>query len=179
VAAALLRGLQRPAAAIVVGTSDTNKDWLPERWAELCDVLAHDYGLQPVFVGGPSAREAATAAAIAARTRHAAVDALGSGLRNLVAILDGSALVVSPDTAPLHLSVAVGTPVVSLMGQTSPRRSGPYRRYHDLIVDAFTDPGDGDRVVWERRQGRMARITVADVVARVETWHTRYRGGEP
>jgi heptosyltransferase I len=86
--------------------------------------------------------------------------------------------VVSPDTAPLHLSVAVGTPVVSLMGQTSPRRSGPYRRYHDLIVDAFADPGDGDRVVWERRPGRMARITVADVVHRVETWHTRYRGGE-
>jgi heptosyltransferase I len=164
----------RPAAAIVVGTSDPNKDWLPERWAELCDVLSDDYGLQPVFVGGPSAREAATAAAIAARTRRAPVSALGSGLRRLVSILDGAALVVSPDTAPLHLSVAVGTPVVSLMGQTSPRRSGPYRRFHDLVVDAFTDPGDGDRVVWERRAGRMARITVADVVDRVETWRQRY-----
>ena len=166
--------LARPAAAIVVGTSDPSKDWLPERWALLCDALWDDFGLQPVLVGGPSARETATAAAIVARTACAPVDALGSGLRPLVAILDGSALVVSPDTAPLHISVAVGTPVVSLMGQTSPRRSGPYRRFGDLVVDAFSEPGDGDRVVWERRPGRMARIQLSDVLARVDRWRTAY-----
>ena len=166
--------LDRPAAAIVVGTSDPNKDWLPERWALLCDALWDDYGLQPVFVGGPSPREAATAAAIAARTACTPVNALGSGLRPLVGILDGAALVVSPDTAPLHISVAVGTPVVSLMGQTSPRRSGPYRRFDDLVVDAFSEPGDGDRVIWERRPGRMARIRPSDVLARVERWRTAY-----
>lgn len=164
----------RPAAAVVVGTSDPNKDWLPERWARLCDALANDYGLQPVLVGGPSPRERATAAAITALARHAPVSALGSGLRPLVSILDGAALVVSPDTAPLHISVAVNTPVVSLMGQTSPRRSGPYRRFRDLVVDAFTDAGDGDRVVWERRPGRMARITVDDVLSKVERWRERY-----
>ena len=166
----------RPVAAVVVGASDPSRDWLPERWARVCDALYDDYGLQPVFVGGPSAREAATAAAIGALATRPPASALGSGLRRLVAILDGSALVVSPDTAPLHISVAVGTPVVSLMGQASPRRSGPYRRFHDLVVDAFTDPGDGDRVVWERRPGRMQRIGVADVLAKVERWRTHYRG---
>ena len=166
--------LHRPAAAIVVGTSDPNKDWLPERWALLCDALWDDYGLQPVLVGGPSPREAATAAAIAARTACAPVNALGSGLRPLVGILDGAALVVSPDTAPLHISVAVNTPVVSLMGQTSPRRSGPYRRFGDLVVDGFSEPGDGDRVIWERRPGRMARIRPSDVLERVERWRTAY-----
>ena len=168
----------RPVAAIVVGTSDPNKDWLPERWARLCDALTDDHGLQPLFVGGPSPREAATAAAIARLTRQPPSSALGSGLRPLVSILDGAALVISPDTAPLHLSVAVGTPVVSLMGQTSPRRSGPYRRYHDLVVDAFTDPGDGDQVIWERRRGRMARITERDVLAKVAIWRERYAGQE-
>ena len=171
-----LARFDRPVAAIVVGASDPNRDWLPERWARLCDALVDEYGLQPVFVGGPSAREAATAAAVAARTAHPPASALGSGLRRLVAILDGSALVVSPDTAPLHISVAVGTPVVSLMGQASPRRSGPYRRFHDLVVDAFTEPGDGDRVVWERRRGRMPRIQVDDVLAKVERWRTHYAG---
>ena len=166
----------RPVAAIVVGASDPGRDWLPERWARVCDALNEDYGVQPVFVGGPSAREAATAAAITALAACAPVSALGSGLRRLVAILDASVLVVSPDTAPLHISVAVGTPVVSLMGQASPRRSGPYRRFHDLVVDAFTEPGDGDRVVWERRPGRMPRIQVADVLAEVERWRTHYGG---
>lgn len=164
----------RPAAAIVVGTSDPNKDWVPERWAALCDALSDDYGLQPVFVGGPSAREAATAADIARRTRRPPVDALGSGLRGLVGILDGCVLVISPDTAPLHISVALDRPVVSLMGQTSPRRSGPYRRFHDLVIDAFSDPEDGDRVIWERRPGRMARIDVGSVLAKVDVWRARY-----
>ena len=169
-------GFDRPAAAIVVGTSDPGKDWLAERWAALGDRLVADYGLQPVFVGGASAREADTAASVARLMRHPPRNALGSGLRRLVSILDGSALVVSPDTAPLHISVAFDRPVVSLMGQTSPRRSGPYRRFHDLVVDAFTDPGDGDRVIWERRRGRMARIRVEDVLEKVEVWRIRYAG---
>jgi heptosyltransferase I len=138
------------------------------------DALASDYGLAPVLLGGPSPREAATAAEIARLARHRPVNALGSGLRRLVALLDGCTLVVSLDTAPLHMSVALDRPVISLMAQASPRRSGPYRRFEDLVVDAFTEPGDGARVVWERRRGRMARITVQDVLEKVERWMTRY-----
>src|SRR5699024_1275140 len=130
--------IPRPVAALAIATSDPDKDWLPERWAALCDHLVEDHGLEPVLVGGPSAREAETAAAIMRRTRLPPINALGSGLRRLVAILDGAALAVTPDTAPLHIAVAVGTPVVSLMAQTDPRRSGPYRRFHDLVVDRFT-----------------------------------------
>ncbi|MDE3217212.1 MAG: glycosyltransferase family 9 protein, partial [Gemmatimonadota bacterium] len=46
--------LERPAAAIVVATSKPEKDWLPERWAGVADALYHDFGLQPVLVGGRS-----------------------------------------------------------------------------------------------------------------------------
>ena len=31
--------LDRPAAPIVVATSKPDKDWMPERWAEVCDAL--------------------------------------------------------------------------------------------------------------------------------------------
>ena len=59
----------RPYAAIVCGTSDADRDWMPERWAAVCDALHRDYGLQPVLVGGPTERERATAAAIVAQAR--------------------------------------------------------------------------------------------------------------
>ncbi len=163
--------------SIVVATSKPEKDWLPERWAAVCDALHADEGLQPVLVGGPSPRERATAAAIAAACRVARpVDALGSGLRELVGILDASALVLSLDTAPLHMAVALDRPVIALMAQADPRRTGPYRRFHDLVVDAFREPDDPpDRVIWERRRGgRMARIGVEDVLARVARWRTTY-----
>ena len=54
----------RPIAPIVVATSKPEKDWMPERWAEVCDALWSDFGLQPVLVGGRSPRELAAEAAI-------------------------------------------------------------------------------------------------------------------
>ena len=166
--------LERPAAAIVVATSKPQKDWLPERWAEVADVLFHDFGLQPVLVGGRSQRELAAERVILERARHRPVSALGSGLRNLVGILDGSALVLSPDTGPLHIAVALDRPVISLMGYTNPKRTGPYRRFQDLIVDAYGDPGEDYPISMENRPDRMPNISVRDVVERVERWRRRY-----
>jgi heptosyltransferase I len=180
---AFFQRFDRPVVSIVCGTSDPDRDWLPERWAALCDALSTDFALQPVLVGGPSARERATAAAIiAACQRSAPVDALGEGgLRGLVGILDGSALVISLDTAPLHISVAVDTPVIALMSQADPKRTGPYGKGLDLVVNAYAEPGDApDGVLWTRRRGRMQRITVEQVLERVHRWRrTQFRSSGP
>ena len=169
--------LDRPAAAIVVATSKPAKDWMPERWARVCDALYEDYGLQPVLVGGRSERELAAEAVIMREARHKPVSALGSGLRRLVAILDGSALVLSPDTGPLHVAVALDRPVVSLIAYSNPKRVGPYRRFRDLMVDAYGRPGEEYPVSMENRVGGMERITVEQVLEKVELWRTRYADG--
>ena len=167
--------LDRPAAAIVIATSKPEKDWLPERWAAVADLLVEQYGLQPVLVGGRSPRELAAEQVIVERARHKPVSALGSGLRNLVGILSGSALVLSPDTGPLHMAVALDRPVISLMGYTNPKRTGPYRKFHDLLIDAYGDPGEDYPVSMENRPGRVQRITVEEVRAKLELWHRTYR----
>ena len=171
--------LDRPAAAIVVATSKPQKDWLPDRWAEVVDVLYHDFGLEPVLVGGRTERELAAERVIMERARHKPISALGSGLRNLVSILDGSALVLAPDTGPLHMAVALDRPVISLMGYTNPKRTGPYRRFHDLIVDAYGEPGEDYPISMENRLNRMPRISVNDVVERIEHWRRRYSVASP
>jgi heptosyltransferase I len=167
--------IERPVASIVIATSKEQKDWLPERWAEVADALWSDFGLQPVLVGGRSARELHAERIIMQRAARAPRSALGSGLRNLVGILDGSALVLAPDTGPLHMSVALDRPTISLMGYTNPKRTGPYRRFHDLIVDAYGEPGEEYPPSMENRVDRMPRITVAEVLDRVERWRTTYR----
>jgi heptosyltransferase I len=164
----------RPAAAMVVATSKPEKDWLPERWAEVSDALWHDFGLAPVIVGGRSDRELHAERVILERARHKPRSALGSGLRKLVSILDGSALALAPDTGPLHMAVAIQRPVISLMGYTNPKRTGPYRRYQDLIIDAYGDPGEDYPISMENRPGRMQRIQVRDVLDKVERWRQRY-----
>ncbi len=163
----------RPYVAIVCGTSDPDRDWIAERWGAVCDALHVDHALQPVLVGGPSPRERATAAAIQAAARVSTpYDALGhGGLRGLVGILDAAALVIALDTAPLHIAVALGRPVIALMSQADPRRTGPYGRGPDLVVNAFAEPDDPpDEVLWVRRRGRMGRITVDQVLERVACW---------
>jgi heptosyltransferase I len=168
-------GIERPAAALVVATSNPEKDWVAERWAELVDVLPDHFGLQPILVGGRSPRELAIEATIRERARHAAVSTLGVSLRELVAVLDGAAVVISLDTGPMHMSVALDRPVIALMGYNNPKRIGPYRRFHDLIIDRYGDPGEDYPITRAHRSGRMARIAVADVVAKLRLWEERYR----
>ena len=175
---AFFAGLDRPAAVLVIGSTHPEKEWLPERWAALADALWADFGLQPVLAGGTSERERETERVIRERSRAPIVSTLGVPLRELVWILDGSALVVSLDTGPLHMAVALDRPVISLMGYNNPRRVGPYRRFHDLVVDAYGDPGEDYPITAAHRLGRMPRIAVDDVLDRVQIWRDRYASAD-
>lgn len=157
----------RPVLAVVLRTTREDKNWPAERYARVLEAAEDELGLAPVMVGSDAPPERAVADAILAETGAEPVDALATDLRRLAWILDGADLTLSPDTGPLHVSNAVGTPVVGLYGATDPKRAGPYRpEYRDLVVDAFTDPGETG-AVHEYRSGRMERITVDRVVERL------------
>ena len=164
----------RPIASIVVATSKPEKDWIPERWVEVADALYEQFEMQVVLVGGKSEREVAAEQVILRNAKYEPRSELGSGLRNLVSILDSSALVLSPDTGPLHMAVALDRPVISLMGYTNPKRTGPYRKFHDLIVDAYGDPGENYPISMENRPGRMKLIETRHVLEKIALWRERY-----
>lgn len=170
--------VNRPVASIVIATSKPEKDWMPERWAEVADALYLRYGMQVVLVGGTSERERVAERIVMERTSHKPRSELGSGLRKLVSILDASSLVLSPDTGPLHMSVALGRPVISLMGYTNPKRTGPYRKFHDLMIDVYGEPGENYPISMENRPGRMKRIGTQHVMEKVALWKERYDGGK-
>ncbi|MBK7908116.1 MAG: glycosyltransferase family 9 protein [Gemmatimonadetes bacterium] len=165
----------RPIAPIVVATSKPQKDWLPERWAEVSDALYHDFGLQPVLVGARSPREVHAEQVIMSRARTKPYSALGQGgLRGLAGIIAGSVLVLTPDTGPLHMTVALDRPVISLIGYSNPKRVGPYRKFGDLMIDAYGEPGEDYPLSMENRLDRMPRITVQQVLDKVERWRSTY-----
>jgi len=170
-----LSRFDRPIAPIVVATSKPQKDWLPERWAEVSDALYHDFGLQPVLVGARSPREVHAEQVILERTRTKPYSALGQGgLRGLAGIIAGSALVLTPDTGPLHMTVALDRPVISLIGYSNPKRVGPYRKFGDLVIDAYGEPGEDYPISMENRMDRMPRISVQMVLDKVERWRSAY-----
>lgn len=121
-----LAGLPHPVVALNVGASRAYKRWPAEHWAALADGLS-DQGAGLVFVGDKSDAPLAEQVRALMTTSCPLVDLAGrTTLRALASVLAACALVVSADTGPMHLAVAVGTPVVALFGGTDPRRHGPY-----------------------------------------------------
>ena len=160
--------LDKPACSVVVATTKTKKNWTAEGYARILEEIESAHGLQPILVGGPSKLERRMADEILSLTKAHVIDALGNDLRRLVYLLDGSALTVSPDTGPLHISRALETPVVGIYGYTNPKRTGPYRRYYDLVVDGYAEfPGEEYPISTDHRNG-MKRVTVDMVLEKVD-----------
>ncbi|MBW3628616.1 MAG: glycosyltransferase family 9 protein [Gemmatimonadetes bacterium] len=159
----------RPVVSVVPASAMGRKDWLPGRYVEVVDALHHDFGAEVVLVGGHGERETRIAREIADRASLRPAWRLGYPLRDAIWTLDGSRLLVAPDTGPLHLARAMDVPVVGLYGHTNPWRVGPYGKFQDLWVDRYTNPGEApDPSRTEPRLGRMETITTRDVLECVE-----------
>ena len=148
------------------------RNWSPERYAAVADHAWNAHGLELALTGGPTALEREYAEAIAARVSSPVTDLVGrTSLKELLAVLGRAAVFAGPDSGPLHLANAAGTPVVGLYATSNPERTGPYlhigrtaNRYPEAISDEF---GKGvDQVRWGQRVRRpdaMERITVEEV----------------
>jgi len=166
--------LNGPVCAVVVATSKLEKNWKPEGYARVLEAVEERHGLRPVIVGGPSPVEREIASEVIRQTDANVVDAIGDDLRKLMWIVAGSVLLIAPDTGPLHIGRALGTPVVGLYGHTNPKRSGPYRAYEDLVVDGYAEyPGEDYPLSPAYRDG-MERIGVDEVLAKVSIAMERY-----
>jgi heptosyltransferase I len=170
-----LTQFDRPIAALSIGATDPDREWLPSRWATVADTLSTTYNLHPVLVGPSTPRTQLAATTIQSLTHHPIHNALGSGLRPLVSILDASTVIISVDTATVHIAVALDRPVITLMSNADPRRTGPYHRFTDLTIDAYHDTTPiPPTISWTRRPGRMPLITVDTVLSRLAHWHSTY-----
>ncbi len=166
--------LGRRTCAVVVGTSKPEKNWTVEQYTETLDAIGERHGLLPVIVGGPSSLEREAAHRIRATMEGDSVEALADDPRRLLWLLDGSALVISPDTGPLHVARALGKPVVGLYGYTNPKRTGPYRAFGDLVVDGYAQYDGEDYPVSGTYRDGMKRVTVERVLEKVDLAMRRY-----
>jgi lipopolysaccharide heptosyltransferase II len=121
--AELLSAVHGPFAVLFMGSTWPSRSWFSLPTANLCKEL-RTRGFAVVLVGArseePFAREVVEAGA-------EAVNLVGrTSLRDVIGILARATIAVGPDSGPMHISAAVGTPVVSLWGATSPARSAPY-----------------------------------------------------
>jgi heptosyltransferase-2 len=102
-----------------------SKLWPPEHFARACDEIERRFGLLPVVAPAPNAEEIAIARRVvgAMLERHVALLDPDPSLEVFKAIVARAALVLTNDTGPRHVAVALDRPVITLMGPTDPRHT--------------------------------------------------------
>jgi ADP-heptose:LPS heptosyltransferase len=122
----LLRDVRGPFVTAFVGSTWESRWWMAERTAGVLDAARARFGLSAVVVGAPGG-EAAFAADVQRAASGDVTNLAGrTTLRDLIGILGRARIAFGPDSGPMHMAAALGTPVVSLWGATSPLRSAPY-----------------------------------------------------
>lgn len=130
----------RPFIMLVPGTRWDTKRWAVERYGQLARIMKDRHGVESVLVGGPTEVEDGRIAENASRgagtlgASPAAHNLCGrTTFRQLAALTDKAAVVVTADSAPMHIAAAHGRPLVALFGPTNPVRTGPYEKLDDVL----------------------------------------------
>lgn len=168
----------RPLVLLQPGASDPRRRWPVERFAALGDLLARQGAL--VAVNG-SAQEAALAGAVVDAMRAPAVDLSGKlSLAALCGLLERAALLVSNDTGPLHLALALGAPCVGIYWLTNviesaPLRQGRHRAALSVRVHCPRCGAENLKTRCEHDASFVADVPVEEVAALAREL---FRGGE-
>ena len=103
------------------GSARAEKFWNAQRWAEVINHAADNHDIDLVVTGGASPLEQTHIGEIKSKVRHRLVDLSGkTDLLTLAALIAKARLLVTVDSAPVHLASASRTPQVILFGPTNP-----------------------------------------------------------
>lgn len=135
----LLNQLNQPPIALAPGSIWATKRWPASKWSELLRGLCQA-GQAVVLLGGPDDAELCAAVVAGAELESvpeaACLDLSGqTSLRESAAVLETCSTLVSNDSAPMHLGVAAGIPVVAVYCSTVPAFGFAPRGPRDLVLE--------------------------------------------
>ena len=120
------------------GSGGSAREWPLEHFGLLARKFIEVLNIGVVVTG--TAGESARVEGVARASSGRAVNLAGRlSVKELAAVLQKASLLVANSTGPLHVGVAVGTPVVGLFPQIpvmGPRRWGPYTDNARVLVPA-------------------------------------------
>ena len=153
-ASRLLASAERPLVGVHVSGGRAIKQWPPERFADVSRQLIERNGATIVLTGGRADRDLVQMVKDSLPPSRV-IDVAGDGdLPTLAGIVERLDLLISGDTGPMHLAVAVGTPVVAVFGPSDPARYGPRGPYDRIVrVDLPCSPCNRIRLPPQRCVG--------------------------
>ena len=123
-----------PLICVQAGASQEKRQWAPAHFVRLIKILIDRLDARIVLTGTRSEEKIVNAVVDGVKSSNVLSSVGKTNLAQLASLLERSDLLVTGDTGPMHLSVAVGTPVVSLfLASALGFETGPYGRGNFII----------------------------------------------
>lgn len=178
--AAACVGERRPVMIISPCSSERTRsyrNWSAENYAAAANHARQKFGCRIVVTGSGSGIEREYGRTIGRLCGRNVVNLVGkTSLKQLLALLDLSSVLLCPDSGPAHMATTVGTPVIGLYATSNPARTGPYFS-RDLAVSAYPAAARKylerpvEELPWGQRvrhPGAMGLIRLAEVNSRID-----------
>ncbi|MEY2612324.1 MAG: Lipopolysaccharide core heptosyltransferase RfaQ [Planctomycetota bacterium] len=150
-----------PFAIINVGAGWVSKIWPAERYAAVAKHLKDRWNLRTMIAWGGS-EERSLAEQVSILSGGAAIELPTTSLLELAEWIRRSVLFVGSDTGPMHLSVAIDIPTVSLIGPMPIGRVGHFSEKHIAIQRESLTEKERSRRKTDTRP--MLSIQASDVI---------------
>jgi heptosyltransferase-2 len=118
---------------VAPGSIWATKRWLPERFAEVSDLLIKKAGAKVIFLGSKEDEKLCLEIANLMQEKPVILAGKASILQS-AAIISQCKVILSGDSAPVHIASAMKKPVVAIFGSTIPEFGfGPYEEGSIII----------------------------------------------
>ena len=157
------------------------KNWTVEGYSAIAQ-YAINKGFKVVLLGSNSSVEQYLCSEIVKSIDGNCTNLCGkTNLRTLAAVIKLSKLVLSPDSAAMHLASSLNIPVIGLFAIHNPKRVGAWN-FKDLEVSVYEKMAKqelGDKeITWRYRvknENAMKEITVESVISMFDKAVTKYK----
>lgn len=111
--------------AINPGGARKNRRWSTKKYARTANLLADKFDADLFILGGPG--EEKIAEEVQSEVKRNTVNLAGKlSINDLVWVISRMDLLITNDSAPMHIAAAVKTPVTAVFGPENPLLFGPY-----------------------------------------------------
>jgi len=126
----LIKNINKDYIVISCGAKSHTKRWPASYFAALSDIIKKSFGCEVVLVGKDDGYSPDSDRVVADKVKmimqSSPVDIIGkTNIRELAAVFLKARLVITNDSAPLHVASAVNAPVIAIFGPTDERKYGP------------------------------------------------------
>lgn len=119
----------------VVGISTTgswqSKKCDPEKFAEIAELVIKKYNAKILIIWGKGDEE--DSQKLFSLLKGKAILSPDTTIQQMAGLISKCKFLIANDSGPMHISTAIGTPVLSIHGPTAPELQGPFGEKHEWI----------------------------------------------